>query len=147
MRSPLVSRSRSSRQRPGQPSTKSSASRVHQQQEILRRCNVCGARAVYVLESRTATAGAPEVHKRRRCQCRNCGARSTTREISDELFQTWLAHSKALAKAMDVFQGNQIADKTSCRDCFYRNGSSCSLGLPEFMTEEAQDCTNFKAAT
>ena len=118
-----------------------------QPQEITRRCNACGAKAVYVLESRSSTAGAPEVHKRRRCECKNCGARSTTREISDELFQTWLAHSKALAKALDVFQDNQVTEKTSCRDCFYKKGTMCSLGLPEFMTEEAQDCNNFRSAT
>ena len=73
--------------------------------EPTRRCQVCGKKSVYVFESRTVQPGiCNESHRRRRLVCKSCGARFTSREISDELFQMLMKHSELLRKASFEFK-------------------------------------------
>ena len=116
--------------------------------ELTRRCPVCGKKSVYVFESRSVQPGiCNESHRRRRLVCKSCGARFTSREISDELFQMLMKHSELLRKASFGFKQTFLEDKTSCRSCIHfvktDKRHRCGLGLPEFMTQDAQDCNNY----
>ena len=116
--------------------------------ELTRRCNVCGKRSVYVAESRSVQPGiCTESHRRRRLLCKSCGARTTTREISDELFQMLMTHSELLRKASLGFKESSLEEKNSCRNCHHLvktdKRQRCGLDLPEFMTQDAQDCNNY----
>lgn len=119
--------------------------------ELTRRCQVCGKKSVYVFESRSVQPGiCTESHRRRRLVCKSCGARFTSREISDELFQMLMRHSELLRKASAGFTETYLEDKNSCRNCLHLvktdKRQRCGLDLPEFMTQDAQDCNNYQKA-
>ena len=68
-------------------------------------------------------------------------------EISDELFQMLMTHSELLRKASLGFKESSLEEKNSCRNCHHLvktdKRQRCGLDLPEFMTQDAQDCNNY----
>lgn len=119
-------------------------------QESIKRCPICGEYKLYVIESRKAAPGngCPEEHKRRRLECKNCGHRETTREISDTLFQSLLIRSRLCEQLRDGMAGTDLRFSNGCMGCAHNNNNnqSCDFGLPEYKTPEAQDCTLYVAA-
>jgi len=109
---------------------------------------MCGKYKLYVIESRKAAAGqgCPEDHKRRRLECKNCGHRETTREISDTLFQSLLIRSRLCEQLRDGMKAAEIKASNSCITCVHNVNHSCGFELPEYKTPEADGCTLYVAA-
>lgn len=109
---------------------------------------MCGKYKLYVIESRKVAAGngCPEDHKRRRTECKSCGHRETTREISDILFQSLLTRSRLCEQLRDGMEGTDINPSNSCLSCAHNSSHECSFGLPEYKTPEAEDCSMYVAA-
>ena len=62
-------------------------------------------------------------------------------------FRCLCRHSELLRKASFGFKQTFLEDKTSCRSCIHfvktDKRHRCGLDLPEFMTQDAQDCNNY----
>jgi hypothetical protein len=108
-------------------------------------CPSCGSRTFEIIESRTTKTAT-----RRRKQCQACGHRCTTYEVSS----SWFRQAEDNAKLRDVLL-KQLAVAPAvvpvqdqpplCSTCDLAAGASCSLGLPEYDTEEAADCLHFRS--
>ena len=58
-----------------------------------------------------------------------------------------MKHSELLRKASFGFKQTFLENKTSCFNCLHlvktEKRYRCGLDLPEFMTQDAQDCNNY----
>lgn len=111
-------------------------------------CKACGAKAVKVIYIEECNVpGTSEKHKKRRLECTECKARTTTREISEELFQQLLKDSSSLLKIFDAVQNVRMPVNIPCHNCGLNEKDKCDIDLPEFMTAEAVGCSCFKKAS
>ena len=113
-------------------------------------CPNCGQHTLEIIESRPSGES-----RRRRKLCRSCGHRLGTREVSEQWFQQALRDralldriradlaplSSAAAPAAAAEPSGAAADDDPCLDCVHRLGDTCDLGIPEFGTTEAADCS------
>ena len=107
-------------------------------------CPNCGEHTLDIIESRPSGES-----RRRRKLCRSCGHRLGTREVSEE----WYAQALSDRALLDRIRADlaplssaaaptpTAADDDSCLDCVHRLGDTCDLGIPEFGTKEAHDCS------
>lgn len=120
------------------------------------KCDKCGqVNAFYVLETRAVPEG-----RRRRRKCASCGYRNTYYEIEKEAYERLKNSEKMLMQLRSIILGDAAAasilapvgDESEptetihsqyCQNCLQCCDNTCSLGLPEFNTTDADDCTYF----
>jgi DNA-directed RNA polymerase subunit RPC12/RpoP len=119
-----------------------------------RTCPVCGTNQTYVLESRNATIkGSGEFCRRRRLECHYCKHRSTTKEVDSDFLDYLLITEKRLTAFISGITNQNgwsaMATKhtIACNDCQHEGTNGCAIGIPEFRTAEAEDCSAFSPAT
>jgi len=104
----------------------------------LSRCPACGALAMEVIETRQARQST-----RRRKQCRSCGERCTTHEVSEEWFQLAQDNARLTTRLRDALltatAEPQLCD-IRCDSCLHDTSTGCSLDIPEHGTSDAHDC-------
>jgi hypothetical protein len=124
------------------------------QRETLSPCPACKALSLSVIETRKTS-----VSTRRRKECRDCGYKLTTHEVSEEYFQEAKINRMLISKvrkAMELVPVVEEVEETSlpsapvedlsteeeyqCYKCAHMVNNSCTLGIPEFNTDEANDC-------
>lgn len=130
------------------------------QREILPPCPACKALSLSVIETRKTT-----VSTRRRKECKECGYKLTTHEVSEEYFQEAKINCMLISKvrkAMELVPVVEEVEKTSlpsapvedlsleeeeeeyqCYKCAHMINNTCTLGIPEFNTDEANDCVYY----
>lgn len=111
----------------------------------VRDCPHCGARASYVIESRTTSLG-----RRRRYECQGCGSRDTTQEIDQALLEQLKQDSMHLQRIRAMLHSpatptRQAAPAHRCSSCAMADGTDCTLTLPEAFTAEAADCIHYQS--
>lgn len=107
-------------------------------------CPQCGEHTLDIIESRPSGES-----RRRRKLCRSCGHRLGTREVSEQWFQQALSDRALLERiradlaplSSAAAPTPTVADEDPCLDCVHRLGGTCDLGIPEFGTSEAHDCS------
>lgn len=124
------------------------------QREILSLCPACKALSLSVIETRKTS-----VSTRRRKECKDCGYKLTTHEVSEEYFQEAKINCMLISKvrkAMELVPVVEEVEETTlpakpvedlsveeeykCYKCAHMVNNSCTLGIPEFNTDEANDC-------
>ena len=125
------------------------------QRETLSPCPACKALSLSVIETRKTS-----VSTRRRKECKDCGYKLTTHEVSEEYFQEAKINCMLISKvrkAMELVPVVEEAEETTlpsapvenlsaeeeeyqCYKCAHMVNNSCTLGIPEFNTDEANDC-------
>lgn len=113
-------------------------------------CPNCGQHTLDIIESRPSGES-----RRRRKLCRSCGHRLGSREVSEEWYAQALSDralleriradlaplSSAAAAGAAALPSGAAADEDPCLDCVHRIRDTCDLGIPEFGTTEAHDCS------
>lgn len=107
-------------------------------------CPNCGEHTLDIIESRPSGES-----RRRRKLCRSCGHRLGTREVSEAWFQQALSDRVLLDRIRaDLAPLSSAAaptptaeDADPCLDCVHRIRDTCDLGIPEFGTSDAHDCS------
>ena len=107
-------------------------------------CPNCGEHTLEIIESRPSGES-----RRRRKLCRSCGHRIGTREVSEAWFQQAVSDRALLDRLRtDLAPLSSAAAPTPtaagedpCLDCVHRLGDTCDLGIPEFGTKDAVDCS------
>ena len=134
------------------------------QRETLSPCPACKALSLSVIETRKTS-----VSTRRRKECKECGYKLTTHEVSEEYFQEAKINCMLISKvrkAMELVPVNvvhflcsegveeieettlpakpvedlSVEEEYKCYKCAHMVNNSCTLGIPEFNTDEANDC-------
>jgi hypothetical protein len=124
------------------------------QRETLSPCPACKALSLSVIETRKTS-----VSTRRRKECKDCGYKLTTHEVSEEYFQEAKINCMLISKvrkAMELVPVVEEVEETTlpsapvedlsveeeyqCYKCAHMVNNSCTLGIPEFNTDEANDC-------
>ena len=103
-------------------------------------CPNCGQHTLDIIESRPSGES-----RRRRKLCRSCGHRLGTREVSE----AWYAQALRDRALLDRIRADlgfvapapTAKDADPCLDCVHRIRDTCDLGIPEFGTTEAADCS------
>jgi len=136
------------------------------QREVLSRCPSCKALSATVIETRYTA-----VSTRRRKECRDCGYKFTTHEVQEDYFQEAKINQMLISrvkKAMDLApaaesvkdtaspadqeefdveckkQGEQEEEEIyRCDNCAHMMKNTCTLGIPEFNTDEANECVYY----
>ena len=127
------------------------------QREIFTPCPACKAFSLSVIETRKTT-----VSTRRRKECKECGYKLTTHEVSEEYFQEAKINCMLISKvrkAMELVPVVEEVEETSlpsapvgdlsieeeyqCYKCAHMVNNTCTLGIPEFNTDEANDCVYY----
>lgn len=127
------------------------------QREILSPCPACKSLSLSVIETRKTT-----VSTRRRKECKECGYKLTTHEVSEEYFQEAKINCMLISKvrkAMELVPVVEEVEETSlpsapvedlsieeeyqCYKCAHMVNNTCTLGIPEFNTDEANDCVYY----
>ena len=127
------------------------------QREILSPCPACKSLSLSVIETRKTS-----VSTRRRKECKDCGYKLTTHEVSEEYFQEAKINCMLISrvrKAMALARiDEEVEEVTSlptptedlrveeeyrCYKCAHMIDNSCTLGIPEFNTDEANDCVYY----
>lgn len=106
-------------------------------------CPACAAGRLYTLETRQ-TGGA--IRRRRRCNA--CGHRTTTYEISQELYQQLQTASATLDRVLAALDTQPLAPVPEraplpCETCAYATRGRCSFDYPEAFTQDAIDCSMY----
>jgi predicted RNA-binding Zn-ribbon protein involved in translation (DUF1610 family) len=109
-------------------------------------CPNCGKHTLDIIESRISGES-----RRRRKLCRSCGLRLGTREVSEDWYAQALSDRALLDRIradlgcatapLSTAVAPAAADEDPCLDCVHRLGDTCDLGIPEFGTSEALDCS------
>ena len=124
------------------------------QRETISPCPACKALSLSVIETRKTS-----VSTRRRKECKECGYKLTTHEVSEEYFQEAKINCMLISKvrkAMELVPVVEEVEETTlpakpvedlsveeeykCYKCAHMVNNSCTLGIPEFNTDEANDC-------
>jgi hypothetical protein len=124
------------------------------QRETLSPCPACKALSLSVIETRKTS-----VSTRRRKECKECGYKLTTHEVSEEYFQEAKINCMLISKvrkAMELvpvveeveettlpakpIEDLSVEEEYKCYKCAHMVNNSCTLGIPEFNTDEANDC-------
>lgn len=124
------------------------------QRETLSPCPACKALSLSVIETRKTA-----VSTRRRKECKDCGYKLTTHEVSEEYFQEAKINCMLISKvrkAMELvpvveeveettlpsapIEDLSVEEEYQCYKCAHMVNNSCTLGIPEFNTDEANDC-------
>jgi hypothetical protein len=127
------------------------------QRETLLPCPACKALSLNVIETRKTS-----VSTRRRKECKECGYKLTTHEVSEEYFQEAKINCMLISKvrkAMELVPVVEEVEETSlppapvenlsieeeyqCYKCAHMVNNTCTLGIPEFNTDEANDCVYY----
>ena len=127
------------------------------QRETLSPCPACKALSLSVIETRKTS-----VSTRRRKECKECGYKLTTHEVSEEYFQEAKINCMLISKvrkAMELVPVVEEVEETSlppapvenlsieeeyqCYKCAHMVNNTCTLGIPEFNTDEANDCVYY----
>ena len=107
-------------------------------------CPNCGKHTLDIIESRISGES-----RRRRKLCRSCGLRLGTREVSEDWYAQALSDRALLDRiradlgcaAAPLSRAAPAQDADPCLDCVHRIRDTCDLGIPEFGTKEALDCS------
>jgi hypothetical protein len=109
-------------------------------------CPNCGQHTLDIIESRPSGDS-----RRRRKLCRSCGHRLGSREVSEEWYAQALSDRALLeriradlgcaAGPLSTAAAPAAADEDPCSLCVHRIRDTCDLGIPEFGTSEAADCS------
>ena len=124
------------------------------QRETLSPCPACKALSLSVIETRKTS-----VSTRRRKECKDCGYKLTTHEVSEKYFQEAKINCMLISKvrkAMELVpvveeveeatlpakpvEDLSLEEEYQCYKCAHMVNNSCTLGIPEFNTDEANDC-------
>ena len=124
------------------------------QRETLSPCPACKALSLSVIETRKTS-----VSTRRRKECKDCGYKLTTHEVSEEYFQEAKINCMLISKVRKAMELVPVVEKVEettlpsapvedlsveeeyqCYKCAHMVNNSCTLGIPEFNTDEANDC-------
>lgn len=138
------------------------------QREVLSRCPSCKALSATVIETRYTA-----VSTRRRKECRDCGYKFTTHEVQEDYFQEAKINQMLIArvkKAIDLAPVTEtesvkdavlLADQEEsdveckkqyeqeeeeiyrCDKCAHMMKNTCTLGIPEFNTDDASECVYY----
>lgn len=102
-------------------------------------CPSCSYFSMKVIETRVT-----KLAKRRRSECQKCGHRITTHEVSDEFFNEAKVNARTVEKLRELvsIKTPQVA-LCKCDSCSHNVADNCSLGFPEFLTPDADDCNHF----
>lgn len=104
-------------------------------------CEKCG-RSSKVIESERTKSNS----RRRRFECMSCGHRSTRYEVSAAFYHQSIENERVFQQLklyMDKKSGVVNTHTNDCSTCEYTDGKKCSFDVPEFGTEEAEDCTYY----
>ncbi len=113
-------------------------------------CPKCGDRSFRIIETRKIQDA-----QRRRYKCDVCGHRDTRYEINQKSYEELAQlrrNFKALSKILIAHVNNEISDEVAdvesdyrCASCrFYNEAvSECSLDIPEYGTDYANDCSSY----
>jgi DNA-directed RNA polymerase subunit RPC12/RpoP len=113
-----------------------------------RTCPVCGTNQTYVIESRNALLNG-EFCRRRRLECQYCKHRSTTKEVDSDFLDYLLITEKKLnafisgITTRDGWVSMNAKQSIACSTCMHSTGNQCSVGIPEYRSEEAADCSAY----
>jgi predicted RNA-binding Zn-ribbon protein involved in translation (DUF1610 family) len=107
-------------------------------------CPNCGEHTLDIIESRPSGES-----RRRRKLCRSCGHRLGTREVSEDWYAQALSDRALLDRiradlgcaAAPLSPAAPAQEEDPCLDCVHRIRDTCDLGIPEFGTKEALDCS------
>ena len=102
-------------------------------------CPNCGEHTLDIIESRPSGES-----RRRRKLCRSCGHRLGSREVSEEWYAQALSDRALLDRIradLAPLSSAAAADEDPCSLCVHRIRDTCDLGIPEFGTTEAADCS------
>jgi predicted RNA-binding Zn-ribbon protein involved in translation (DUF1610 family) len=106
-------------------------------------CPNCGEHTLDIIESRPSGES-----RRRRKLCRSCGHRLGTREVSEDWYAQALSDRALLDRirtdlglAAPLGPAAPAQEEDPCLDCVHRIRDTCDLGIPEFGTSEAHDCS------
>lgn len=103
----------------------------------LSRCEKCGQRAAHIVEIRHTLDST-----RRRKECRVCGHRFTTLEISATEHSRLSTAATALGAITTAIASIPPAPvQIPCPSCKFATATKCSMDYPEFMTEDAIYCS------
>ena len=127
------------------------------QRETLSPCPACKALSLSVIETRKTS-----VSTRRRKECKECGYKLTTHEVSEEYFQEAKINCMLISKvrkAMELVPVVEEVEETTlpakpvedlsveeeykCYKCAHMVNNSCTLGIPEFNTDETNYCNYY----
>ena len=110
------------------------------------KCPSCNGLGVWTIRSRAVTHG-----QRRRKECRLCGYRFTTYEISSEHYAKYdhfLYMHEELCKRLGTFEVKPAAqDKITCITCAHNKGDACDYDFPEYNTPDSSDCIHYEFET
>ena len=108
------------------------------------KCPQCHQNEIYIIESRKTRDAT-----RRRRECKSCGYRDTTYEISSHFYVEAEKNAQLVKKFRALLSIGEIAPITNskgeikCDTCSHNTRSKCSFDFPEFLTEDSIDCNHF----
>jgi ribosomal protein S27AE len=103
-------------------------------------CPKCYEDTLEVIESRPTQNGLV----RRRKECKTCGHRLTTREISDDQYQQFMRDRALINKFRQwLGDGPKPEPLKVCDQCRHWSRDKCSMGFPEAGDTFADECAYF----
>ena len=74
----------------------------------------------------------------RRKECKHCGARITTHEVSADFFEQAKQNQIVVNKLRELLPSELL-----CKTCIHNVDGACGFDLPEYNTIDANDCNLF----
>jgi hypothetical protein len=105
-------------------------------------CPKCSAVAFRTIETRRNKYKAI----RRRRKCTECDYRLTTYEVTQSFYEETIFFRKIAEQILNKF-GAGSTGAPGCDTCQFNMGHKCNFEFPEYGTDEAEDCTFYKAET
>ena len=103
-------------------------------------CPKCYTNRVEVIESRNTREGLV----RRRKECKHCGHRFTTREIHEELYQSFLGNRQLINKFRAwLGDGPELEPMKVCDQCVHWGTKGCGMEFPDAGDTFADECAYF----
>lgn len=121
---------------------------TEQENSHKRTCSICGTNQTYVIESRNSLLNG-EFCRRRRLECQYCKHRSTTKEVDSDFLDYLLITEKKLNSFIngittrDSWVTMNSKQSIACNKCLHSAGDRCSIGIPEYRSVEAVDCSAY----
>lgn len=110
-------------------------------------CERCGKRTLQLLESRkNPKAGS----RRKRYKCVSCDYRVTRYEVSDAFYTQAINNERIIHQLklyIDSMSGELVKSSKTCSNCEYNEGNKCSFDVPEYDSDDSDDCTYWRIKT
>lgn len=118
----------------------------------LTRCPACEETSVKVIESRE-TKG--DSIRRRRRECRECGYRDTTYEVTESFFKLAKENKDIVSRIRKFVSGsdeqapeeNVNTSDTTCEQCSHMSSYGCAFDFPEAGGSFAEECSLFSLSS